>query len=46
MRGGETLLFASGRYIDRVRVQGSPLFAEKIVVCDSSRIDTLLAIPL
>jgi anthranilate 1,2-dioxygenase small subunit len=46
MRDGQTILFASGRYIDRVRVQSTPVFAEKIVVCDSSRIDTLLAIPL
>ena len=46
MRDGQTILFASGRYIDKVRVQSAPVFAEKIVVCDSSRIDTLLAIPL
>jgi anthranilate 1,2-dioxygenase small subunit len=46
MRDGQTILFASGRYIDRVLVQSPPVFAEKIVVCDSSRIDTLLAIPL
>jgi anthranilate 1,2-dioxygenase small subunit len=46
MREGQMILFASGRYIDRVLVQSVPVFAEKIVVCDSSRIDTLLAIPL
>lgn len=49
MRDGQTLLFASGRYLDRVEVSaevGAGLFREKIVVCDSSRVDTLLALPL
>lgn len=47
MRDGETIVFASGRYIDRVvSVDGSLKFSERIVVCDSSNIDTLLAIPL
>ena len=44
---GATALFSSGRYLDRILVGGAePLFAEKLVVCDSRRIDTLLAIPL
>jgi 3-phenylpropionate/cinnamic acid dioxygenase small subunit len=43
MRGGTTSLFATGRYLDLVR---DDLFAERIVVCDSARFDTLLAIPL
>jgi len=47
MRDGRTDLFASGRYLDRVSDQAGRLcFAERIVVCDSARIDTLLAIPL
>jgi 3-phenylpropionate/cinnamic acid dioxygenase small subunit len=49
MHTGETALFASGRYLDRVRLNGEgrePQFEEKIVVCDSRRFDTLLAIPL
>ena len=49
MAGGETVLFASGRYLDRIRLDGEsgkPQFEEKIVVCDSRRFDTLLAIPL
>jgi anthranilate 1,2-dioxygenase small subunit/terephthalate 1,2-dioxygenase oxygenase component beta subunit len=47
MRTGDTLLFATGCYEDRV-VDGprGPRFAEKTVILDSSRIDTLLAIPL
>ncbi len=47
MGDGATSLFASGRYLDRISLAGpEPQFAEKIVVCDSGRIDTLLAIPL
>jgi 3-phenylpropionate/cinnamic acid dioxygenase small subunit len=47
MRTGETTLFATGRYVDRVVVSGhSALFAEKTVILDSRQIDTLLAIPL
>jgi anthranilate 1,2-dioxygenase small subunit len=47
MRDGTTSLFASGRYLDRISLAGpEPLLAEKIVVCDSGRIDTLLALPL
>ena len=49
MHTGETALLASGRYLDRIRLQGDrgiAQFEEKIVVCDSPRFDTLLAIPL
>lgn len=47
MRQGETTLFAAGRYVDRYRFEGGePRLAERIVVCDSSAIDTLLAVPL
>ncbi len=47
MRDGRMDLFAAGVYLDRVRDEGGHLrFAERVVVCDSSRIDTLLAIPL
>ena len=49
MRDGRTDVFATGRYVDRLRRQAGerPLaFAERIVVCDSSLFDTLLAIPL
>jgi anthranilate 1,2-dioxygenase small subunit len=45
MQDGATMLFATGRYLDRI-VLADRLFAEKIVVCDSRRVDTLLAIPL
>ena len=48
MHTGETTLFATGRYLDRVIIEGdgTARFAEKIVVLDSRLIDTLLAIPL
>jgi 3-phenylpropionate/cinnamic acid dioxygenase small subunit len=47
VRGGTTDVFASGRYFDEVVQEGGALkLARRDVVCDSSRIDTLLAIPL
>lgn len=48
MRDGRMDLFATGLYLDRVaEADGGALrYAERIVVCDSSRFDTLLAIPL
>jgi 3-phenylpropionate/cinnamic acid dioxygenase small subunit len=48
MRDGRMDLFAAGVYLDRVRddPDGRLRFAERIVVCDSSRFDTLVAIPL
>lgn len=45
--GGETHLFATGVYEDRVvESDGGWLFQEKVVVLDSDRVDTLLALPL
>jgi anthranilate 1,2-dioxygenase small subunit len=47
MQNGATMLFATGRYLDHIAIDGPrPLFIERIVVCDSQRIDTLIAIPL
>lgn len=48
MRDGRMDLYASGRYVDAVRVDadGALRFTERIVVCDSARFDTLLALPL
>jgi 3-phenylpropionate/cinnamic acid dioxygenase small subunit len=47
MHTGETTLFATGYYEDRVAKNGPELlFAEKTVVIDSRQINTLLAIPL
>lgn len=48
MRTGEMTIFATGVFRDVIRVEanGGLRFAERIVVCDSARFDTLLAIPL
>jgi len=47
MHDGQSDVFATGVYIDKLRAQGDQLkFASRIAVCDSSRIDTLMAIPL
>ncbi|WP_394780321.1 aromatic-ring-hydroxylating dioxygenase subunit beta [Undibacterium sp.] len=48
MRGGKSDLFATGKYVDQVvqDASGALKFAERIVICDSISIDTLLAIPL
>jgi anthranilate 1,2-dioxygenase small subunit len=47
MHTGEMVLFATGFYDDvLVEREGMLLWHEKTVVCDSSRIDTLLVIPI
>jgi 3-phenylpropionate/cinnamic acid dioxygenase small subunit len=47
LRGAQTDLFATGVYLDRLRETPDGLrFAQRVVVCDSSHFDTLLAIPL
>jgi 3-phenylpropionate/cinnamic acid dioxygenase small subunit len=48
MRDGTMDLFATGRYLDRIAADGASAlkFRERIVVCDSARFDTLLALPL
>ncbi|MEY2883376.1 MAG: hypothetical protein RL490_1100 [Pseudomonadota bacterium] len=47
MRDGTMDLFATGAYRDRVSpdASGALRFAERIVVCDGGRFDTLIAIP-
>jgi anthranilate 1,2-dioxygenase small subunit len=47
MHDGATMLFSTGRYLDRIDLNGpEALFVEKLVIFDSRRIDTLLAIPI
>ena len=47
MRDGRMDLFAAGRYRDRLHDENGLLrLAERIVICDSSHFDTLVAIPL
>jgi anthranilate 1,2-dioxygenase small subunit len=45
MQNGESVLFASGRFVDRVALP-ELRYEERVVICDSRRFDTLLAIPL
>jgi anthranilate 1,2-dioxygenase small subunit/terephthalate 1,2-dioxygenase oxygenase component beta subunit len=48
MREGQMDVFVAGAYRDRLRrdASGAWRYAERIVVCDSQRFDTLVAIPL
>jgi anthranilate 1,2-dioxygenase small subunit len=47
MHDGQSDIFATGIYLDSYRVEGNDLkFAKRLVVCDSSRVDTLMALPL
>jgi 3-phenylpropionate/cinnamic acid dioxygenase small subunit len=47
MHDGQTDVFATGVYLDTLRETGGALkFAQRVVVCDSSRFDTLVALPL
>jgi 3-phenylpropionate/cinnamic acid dioxygenase small subunit len=47
MRDGKMEIFATGCYRDKVAIDGDGRlrFAERIVVCDGDRFDTLVAIP-
>jgi anthranilate 1,2-dioxygenase small subunit len=45
MQDGDTIIFASGRYVDRITLPEMK-YRERVVICDSRRFDTLLAIPL
>ena len=47
VQGDDTALFATGIYKDRFDLEGDQvLLRQRAVICDSRRIDTLLAIPL
>src|SRR5205085_5098213 len=47
MHNGDSQLFATGRYLDRIDVAQTPLrFIERLVILDSQKIDTLLVLPL
>jgi anthranilate 1,2-dioxygenase small subunit len=47
MHDGRQELFSTGRYVDRiVEDEGRLRFKERTVVCDSSRIDSLMVIPI
>ncbi len=46
LRDGPMDLFACGRYLDRIQNGPDLRLAARIAVCDSTRFDTLLALPL
>ena len=47
MHSGAMSVFACGRYLDRIVEDGGGLkFAERVAVCDSRSVDTLLVVPL
>ena len=50
MHDGASMLFATGRYMDRivgdVTDSAKLMFEDRLVILDSRRVDTLLAIPL
>lgn len=46
MHDGASTLFATGRYVDHISLTGEARFEDRLVILDSRRIDTLLAIPL
>ena len=46
MQSGESAVFLSGKYVDEVVFRaGRAKFRQRIVVCDSDQIDTLIVIP-
>lgn len=47
MQEGDVSIFSSGKYLDKIDVNGDrPLFTERIAVFDSPRVDTLMVIPI
>ena len=47
MHDGQSDIFATGVYLDTYRAEGSEIkFSKRLVICDSSRVDTLMALPL
>lgn len=47
MQEGDVSVFATGKYVDEIVFEDDrPLFRARVVVCDSTRIDTLIVIPI
>lgn len=45
--GGDTTVYNAGKYVDKIVFEdGRPKFREKIVVCDTFRVATLLVTPI
>lgn len=45
MQDGRSELFAAGKYLDRIVLEGGPKLAERRVILESRRIDILLVLP-
>lgn len=47
MQEGDMAIFSAGKYVDKIVIEnGAAMFKERVVICDSRRIDTLIVIPL
>jgi anthranilate 1,2-dioxygenase small subunit len=47
MQDGDISVFSSGKYLDKIVLEQDQLqFQERLVICDSIRIDTLIVIPI
>jgi anthranilate 1,2-dioxygenase small subunit len=47
MQDGDVSVFSSGKYLDRIILEDDRLlFRERLVICDSIRVDTLMVIPI
>lgn len=47
MQEGDMAVFSAGKCIDKVVFEdGTPKFKERLVLCDSNRIDTLIVMPV
>lgn len=47
MQEGDMAIFSAGKYVDKVAIaDGTAKFKERVVICDSHRIDTLMVIPI
>ena len=47
MQDGDVTMFSSGKYLDKIVLENDCLlFRERLVICDSIRVDTLMVIPI
>ena len=47
LQEGDVSIFSSGKYVDKIVFKDdTPRFQERIAVCDTDRIDTLIVVPI
>ena len=47
LQEGDVSIFSSGKYVDKIVFKDdTPRFQERIAVCDTGRIDTLIVVPI